>query len=1159
MADMESHSLDEPNASLHFEDTIDRGHPTTIISDAAGHIAYPSYVPPETRSLTDSSPPPVKQVPSQAAEGPRKANSDPSKLEPAGGKRPRMSTDKKFVTEMPRRRNHHTPTFPLRKRAGTNLSELQQALWNPRRDGDGDDTSSSSSSSSEDEDSAGGVYEGKAATKKKPGPQPRLSDRYGRFRVANENYRTKGKFSKKDGRLSISVKDTSNTGYLAKALGAAVRSVVPLGGDNEAQEVDHRKPRPATSRTSSASSPAAEQLPCPKLNIVIMVIGSRGDAQPFLKVGKILQDQYGHRVRIATHPAFREFVEKDSGLEFFSVGGDPSELMAFMVKNPGMIPRLETVKAGDIGRRRAAMAEMFEGFWRACINATDDETDVRNLKMMGDKDPFVADAIIANPPSFAHIHCAEALGIPLHMMFTFPYTPTQTFPHPLASVKSNIDPGYTNFISYPLVEVMVWQGLGDLVNDFRIKTLGLDPVSTLWAPGATYRLHVPFTYMWSPRLVPKPEDWGPEIDVSGFVFLDLASAFHPPSELEKFLASGEPPVYIGFGSIVVDDADRFTETVFEAVKLAGVRALVSKGWGGLGCDNVPDNIFMLENTPHDWLFPKISACVIHGGAGTTAIALKCGKPTMVVPFFGDQHFWGSMLERSKAGPAPVPYKNLTVENLAEGIQYCLSDEAQQAAKEIAKNIEREGDGAENACKSFHRHLVLQGKHSMRCSILEDHVAVWELKKTGLRLSAIAADAMVESGHVSWKKLRLIRHNEWNDFEGPGEPLTGFAGSLAGTVTGAVGGIGGVPYRLAKSSNKRRERKEKRKEVRAAKAKAKKEKERVAGEAMTANGKAPNGKAPGTPENKPDEPGKGTQGDKTKRGSEQTPEARDFATSEKQALSTPGQNNGSNEDTASVTTASTEEHVAEDFVNDVGKGVGKTAAALASAPGDLSLAIAQGFHNAPRLYGDPTVRRPTRVTGIRSGLTAARHEFVYGIYDGFTGLVRLPVRGARDGGGVGGFAKGVGMGVTGLVLKDLAAIVGPIGYTLKGVRKQMGRWRGRGPHTTVRRARIAEGQREMRALSEDEKAQKRELIAAGWEDAMRALREAAEEKRARRWVFGGGHRGRHEEDTEDAAAKNSTDAPDIHGKGKRRASATEPMRHEDGPSSQSEKPVLNGTA
>jgi UDP:flavonoid glycosyltransferase YjiC (YdhE family) len=110
--------------------------------------------------------------------------------------------------------------------------------------------------------------------------------------------------------------------------------------------------------------------------------------------------------------------------------------------------------------------------------------------------------------------------------------------------------------------------------------------------------------------------------------LDLASSFKPPDALVEFLDAGPPPVYIGFGSIVVDDPDKFTKLIFDAVEMAGVRALVSKGWGGFGSnETTPDNIFMLENTPHDWLFPRVSAVVHHGGAGTTAIGLKCGKPS----------------------------------------------------------------------------------------------------------------------------------------------------------------------------------------------------------------------------------------------------------------------------------------------------------------------------------------------------------------------------------------------------------------------------------------------------------------------------------------------------------------------------------------------------
>ena len=719
-------------------------------------------------------------------------------------------------------------------------------------------------------------------------------------------------------------------------------------------------------------------------------------------------------MRIATHPTFRSYIERDSGLEFFSAGGDPSELMAFMVKNPGMIPTLETVRAGDIGKRRAAMRTMFDGFWRACVNATDDETDSQNLKMMGSKPPFVADAIIANPPSFAHVHCAEALGIPLHLCFTFPYTPTTAFPHPLASIKtSNVDPGYTNFISYPMVEMMIWQGLGDLVNDFRVKTLSLDPVSTLWAPGATYRMHVPFTYLWSPGLVPKPRDWGDYIDIAGFVYLDLAATYTPPTDLKEFLAKGEAPIYIGFGSIVVDDADRFTEMIFEAVKMAGVRALVSKGWGGLGSENVPENVFMLENVPHDWLFPKVKACVIHGGAGTTAIALKVGLPTMVVPFFGDQHFWGQMISRAGVGPDAVPYKHLDAEKLAEGIRYCLTDAAREAAQKIAASIDSEGDGAHNAVRSFHRHLNLRGPTTMRCSVFKDQIASWQPKNTHVKLSPLAADMLVDAGLVKWSRLRLLRHQEWNDFEGPGEPVTGIAGSLTHTVGNTFKGVGGLPVKLAKTSHKYRKRFMRKRE------------ERKAKDAR----QAPNGHA-------------NVQIEHNNQGITVT------------------------DDDQTLNPEQTVTHdIHEEIVGDVATGVGLTASAIAMAPVDLSLALAQGFHNAPRLYGDDTVRKPVRITGIRSGLRASRKEFVYGVYDGFTGVVLLPVRGAKQD-GVAGLVKGTGMGLTGLVLKNISAVVGPVGYTMKGLVKQVER--NKSPQKFVRRARIVQGQREAQALNEQER-------------------------------------------------------------------------------------------
>lgn len=1030
------------------------GQRRTILRDKKGNLAYPSVVPPDVETPVLRQTKPTLAVPPDFPEGRPKHHSDPPPSPQTLAKSPtvdRPQLDKKFLTDVPRGSGQLSEDRRSIQRAGTNVSLFDTEVANQHQDDD--DTSSTSSSGGEDD---GRTHNHALKMGKKRKNKQQSDKRFRRFDVSNENYNTKGRISRKDGRLNITVNDTSNTGYLAKALGTAAKRVVT-------GKTDDGKPngRPIPTRLSSVSA-TTSHMKRPKLNIVIMVIGSRGDIQPFLKIGKVLREEYGHKVRIATHPAFREFIEKDTGLEFFSVGGDPSELMAFMVKNPGMIPKLETVKAGDIGRRRASMAEMFQGFWRACISATDNEKDTRNLKMMGEKQPFIADAIIANPPSFAHIHCAEALGIPLHLMFTFPYTPTQAFPHPLATIKkSNVDPGYTNFISYPLVEMMVWQGLGDLVNDFRSKTLGLDPVSTLWAPGSTYRPHVPFTYMWSPGLIPKPEDWGEEIDISGFVFLDLASSFTPPEDLVEFLGAGEMPIYIGFGSIVVDDPDHFTEMIFEAVKLAGVRALVSKGWGGLGQDNVPENIYMLENTPHDWLFPRIRACIIHGGAGTTAIALKCGKPTMVVPFFGDQYFWGTMIGNARAGPMPIPYKKLTVETLAEGIEFCLTEEAQTAVDKIAKSIELEGDGAKNAVRAFHSHLALEGEDSMRCAILTDRVAVWKVRNTSLKLSALAAYIIVDEGLISWKNLRPLRHKEWNDFVGPGEPLTGVAGSLAGTVGDVFGGVGSVPYRMAKVSHRRTERKKKREERRKRHQQQKKKKSPT--QAATSTSAAPSFPFPSMQSQEQSETTAIQSNDHAPAAPSinNNPPNNNAITPATTAATTPG--------TAGLTTAgTTNSNPQAEYFNEITTGVVQSGRAIAHAPVDLSLALAQGFHNAPRLYGDDTVRTPTRVTGFRSGMRAARREFGYGIYDGFTGLVRLPVRGARER-GVRGAVAGVGMGITGFVLKDLAALFGPVGFALEGVAKQVSRRGGTDVERMerlIRRARIVQAQKDLAAVDGD---------------------------------------------------------------------------------------------
>jgi UDP:flavonoid glycosyltransferase YjiC (YdhE family) len=195
-----------------------------------------------------------------------------------------------------------------------------------------------------------------------------------------------------------------------------------------------------------------------------------------------------------------------------------------------------------------------------------------------------------------------------------------------------------------------------------------------------------------------------------------------------------------------------TELIFEAIKITGQRALVSKGWGGLGANSLelPEGVFMLGNVPHDWLFKHVSCVVHHGGAGTTAAGVALGKPTVVVPFFGDQPFWGAMIAKAGAGPTPIPYKQLTAAKLAIAISEALKPRAIERAQELGGLIGSE-KGSEKGAQSFHAALDLE---HLRCSLIPSRVAVWRVKRTDIRLSAFAAAALGKEGLLDLSELKL---------------------------------------------------------------------------------------------------------------------------------------------------------------------------------------------------------------------------------------------------------------------------------------------------------------------------------------------------------------------------------------------------------------------
>jgi UDP:flavonoid glycosyltransferase YjiC (YdhE family) len=887
----------------------------------------------------------------------------------------------------------------------------------------------------------------------------------------------------RDGRVNININQRNRT--LTNLLAPALRNQL---------DIHKQRPQPEPSIVIPPGLGAdVGELPPPPMNIVIQIVGSRGDVQPFIALGKVLNKTFGHRVRVATHPTFRDFVT-ENGLEFFSIGGDPAELMAFMVKNPGLMPGFDAMRNGDIGKRRKGIHEMVTGCWRSCIEvgdgtgveASDSLLDGRSfdsgVSISGDpiSKPFVADAIIANPPSFAHVHIAEKLGIPLHIMFTMPWSPTQAFPHPLANVIStNCDLPMTNFITYALIDMMTWQGLGDVINRFRQKTLNLEPVSIMWAPGMASRLRIPHTYCWSPALIPKPGDWGNHIDISGFYFLNLASDYTPPPDLAAFLADGPPPVYIGFGSIVVDDPNAMTKLIFEAVKKTGQRALVSKGWGGIGADQlgIPDGVFMLGNCPHDWLFKQVSCVVHHGGAGTSAAGISSGRPTVVVPFFGDQPFWGAMIARAGAGPKPIPYKDLTADQLAAAIEEALKPESLERAAELSDKIKQE-KGSEDGAKSFHKQLQVD---SLRCVLYPKLPAAWRVKRTDIRISALAATVLGNEGLLDFGDLKLYRSREYDTDEGPWEPFTGAAAALIGTIGNMMMGVADFPVEMLKACRIAQTEKKDKSE---AKEKA------ISGSDTPTSSTPREGRSSARTSSEstlPPRTASPVQSDDVSRisGSDANSLGTTITPNHRQTLSSISGHDlrkGSASSSPSRKASGGPNQMSFESMIDSGKGVSRIVSAGIKSPMDFTMALAKGFHNAPKLYGDDTVRPAERITGIQSGFKAVGKEFHYGFYDGITGLVTQPLKGAEKEGAA-GFFKGAAKGIGGLILKPAAGIWGIPGYAAKGIYAELQKHFGSSVQNYIIAARTAQGYEEWK----DSTPEQRMTIINAWKSRQDELR------------------------------------------------------------------------
>jgi sterol 3beta-glucosyltransferase len=417
------------------------------------------------------------------------------------------------------------------------------------------------------------------------------------------------------------------------------------------------------------------------MRVVIFAAGSQGDIQPCIRLGKGLQG-VGYEILLAAPQNFAD-LSLEYGLPFHSLHGDVQKIMA-----------------GDTGRefmeRSGANPIQSITAMRKMLGAVAIQMAEDALEASRKADAFITLAVFA--PFGKTI--AEILDIPLILVEPTPTLPTRDFTAPGFPIQKNLGRLFNRLSGFAMLEV-IWQWYRPFVNELR-KRYGLRPLH-----GSDFHrtlTSVPLLGAYSPKVIPHPKDWTDNVHITGYWFQEDANEWHPSVELKTFLENGEVPVYVGFGSMAGRDPERFAKIVLDALTRTGQRGVIATGWGGMSVMQVPKNAFVLDSAPHDWLFPRMSAVVHHGGAGTTAEGLRAGVPTVIVPFTVDQPFWGARVKAFGVGPEPIPASKLTATALMDAIQTAVTDmNMKQCASSIGKAIRAE-DGVGKAVNIVSEYL-----------------------------------------------------------------------------------------------------------------------------------------------------------------------------------------------------------------------------------------------------------------------------------------------------------------------------------------------------------------------------------------------------------------------------------------------------------------------
>lgn len=407
---------------------------------------------------------------------------------------------------------------------------------------------------------------------------------------------------------------------------------------------------------------------------VILTLGTRGDVQPYVALAQGLQQQ-GHTVTIATGESFRELIES-AALTFYPVALD----LMYIATTPegqailnGGIKRLP--KALKYAKEQIAPAyrQTLDDFWHASEGA---------------------DVIIYHPKVFGAVDIAHQRGArPISMPPIPTAYPIREFPNIAISATANFG-AFGNKLTYKLMKYAEKANMKQ-INAFRQETLGLPPrKASLYATEDAHGNLIPIIYPISPTLFSFVESWRDHVFVPGFFFRDETTLSLSP-EMSTFLEQGTPPIVISFSSMPLTDPVHMSQLLIQSLEQCQQRAIFLLGNSHVKLPTHPD-LFVAQQAPHQLLFPKAQGVIHHGGAGTTASALKAGVPQFIIPFTGDQPFWAHILEQQQLIPFIAKEKALTRTNLCQALRWMTEPEVISKAQQFGQQIAQE-DGVGAAC------------------------------------------------------------------------------------------------------------------------------------------------------------------------------------------------------------------------------------------------------------------------------------------------------------------------------------------------------------------------------------------------------------------------------------------------------------------------------